>query len=225
MESKAAGSRVRQTRKSIATRSRVIDAAIACFLELGYYRTNTSEIAKRARITRGAVQYYFPTTGDVLKATAEYIVERIMADWEHRLGDMPPDADPFDFAIDLMCEIAQGPFWTAWRELEAAARTDAELRAILDPVSAALSDRQGRLASSVFSELSSADPDLFDLCRLMNWYFIQALSTTPHAASGPADKQRLVAGLKNLMHRIWNLPRSGTSAAGRSVPALPEANG
>lgn len=225
MDSPAAGSRVRQTRKSIATRGRVIEAAIACFLDLGYHRTNTSEIAKRARITRGAVQYYFPTTGHVLTATAEHIAERIMADWEQRLGNIPPGVDLFDFAIDLMWEIARCPAWTVWRELEAAARTDAELRAILAPVSEALSDRQVRLATRVFSDLNHADPMLFDLCRLMNWYFLQGLSTADYAAGGPAGKQRLVSALKDLMHRIWGVPRLGADTQPEPALALPGRNG
>ncbi len=49
---------------------RILDATIQCFLELGYHRTTTTEIAKRAHVTRGAVQYYFPTTPDVLRAHA-----------------------------------------------------------------------------------------------------------------------------------------------------------
>lgn len=221
MKSPAGGSRVRQTRKSIATRARVTEAAIASFLELGYHRTNTSEIAKRARITRGAVQYYFPTTGDVLTATAEHIAEQVMADWEVRLQNIPSGADPFDFAIDLMWEIAQGPYWTAWRELEAAARTDADLRAILDPVSTALADRQERMATTVFKDLRAADPVMFELCRLMSWYFLQGLSSAQVGAAGSGGKEHLVGALKDLMHRIWQLPRG--AAPGTPVRPLVDA--
>ena len=65
----------RPTPKSVETRKSVIDATISCFIEIGYFRTTTTEIAKRANLTRGAVQYYFPTTADVLRASIDHLIE------------------------------------------------------------------------------------------------------------------------------------------------------
>lgn len=211
MNSAVGGNRVRQTRKSIATRGRVIEAAIACFLDIGYHRTNTSEIAKRAGITRGAVQYYFPTTGDVLTATAEYVTAQILADWESRMTNIPPGADPLDSTIDMLWDVARGPYWTVWRELEAAARTDGELRKLLEPVSTALIHRQVRVAEATFREAREQDPVLFDLCRLMNWFFLRELATAPSGSGGEAGKERLVTALKELMRRVWDVPPGLTS--------------
>ena len=36
-----------QTPKSIATKKSILDATIQCFVEIGYHRTTTTEIAKR----------------------------------------------------------------------------------------------------------------------------------------------------------------------------------
>lgn len=41
------------------TRARVIDAAVECILEAGYYQTSTNDIAKRSGVTWGALQYQF----------------------------------------------------------------------------------------------------------------------------------------------------------------------
>ncbi|MDE3203053.1 MAG: TetR/AcrR family transcriptional regulator [Acidobacteriota bacterium] len=43
------------------TRRRVLDAAVAAILELGYYEASTNEIARRAGVTWGALQYQFGT--------------------------------------------------------------------------------------------------------------------------------------------------------------------
>jgi AcrR family transcriptional regulator len=48
------------------TRRRVLDAAVACILELGYYQTSTNEIARRAGVTWGALQYQFGTRESLL---------------------------------------------------------------------------------------------------------------------------------------------------------------
>ncbi|MDA8047766.1 MAG: TetR/AcrR family transcriptional regulator [Actinomycetota bacterium] len=46
---------------SAITRQRVLDAAIECILENGYYKTSSNEIARRAGVTWGALQYQFGT--------------------------------------------------------------------------------------------------------------------------------------------------------------------
>jgi AcrR family transcriptional regulator len=42
-----------------ATRDRVIDAAVACILERGFYRASSNEITRRAGVSWGVIQYYF----------------------------------------------------------------------------------------------------------------------------------------------------------------------
>jgi AcrR family transcriptional regulator len=43
------------------TRRRVLDAAVACILELGFYQTSSNEIARRAGVTWGTLQHQFGT--------------------------------------------------------------------------------------------------------------------------------------------------------------------
>ena len=55
----------------IATRQRVIDATVACVLELGFYRSSTNEIARRARVTWGVIQHYFGTREKLMVAVLQ----------------------------------------------------------------------------------------------------------------------------------------------------------
>ena len=50
------------TPKSQQTYEHVLEAAVDCLRELGYHRTNMSNIAERAGVTRSRVQYYFDST-------------------------------------------------------------------------------------------------------------------------------------------------------------------
>jgi AcrR family transcriptional regulator len=43
------------------THQRIVDAALDCILERGFYRASSNEIARRAGMTWGAIQYYFGT--------------------------------------------------------------------------------------------------------------------------------------------------------------------
>ena len=42
-----------------STRARVVDAAVACILDEGFYRASSNKIAKRAGVTWGVIQYHF----------------------------------------------------------------------------------------------------------------------------------------------------------------------
>ena len=62
-------------RKGEATRARVIEAARGCISELGYHGASSNEIARRAGITWGVIQYHFGTRESVLLAVVDHAIE------------------------------------------------------------------------------------------------------------------------------------------------------
>jgi len=54
-----------------STRERVIDAAVACILDEGFYRASSNKIASRAGVTWGVIQYHFGTREALLLAVHE----------------------------------------------------------------------------------------------------------------------------------------------------------
>lgn len=59
------------------TRRKVLDAAVKSILELGYYETSTNEIARRAGVTWGALQYQFGTREALLLEVVNSRWERL----------------------------------------------------------------------------------------------------------------------------------------------------
>jgi AcrR family transcriptional regulator len=57
--------------KETATRQRVIDAAVACILERGFYRATSNEVARGAGVTWGVIQYHFGTREALMLAVLE----------------------------------------------------------------------------------------------------------------------------------------------------------
>ncbi|MGQ3047458.1 MAG: TetR/AcrR family transcriptional regulator [Niveispirillum sp.] len=208
LDSEAAGSRVRQTPKSIATHQRIIEAAIRCFLDIGYHRTTTSEIAKQARVTRGAVQYYFPTTPEVLRATVDHIIQHFTAEYLAATANVAHEGrEGLDQGIDALWHAAHSPLWTAWKELEAAARTDAELASIMGPAKAAFAARWEQTAKDLYGSFLVADPVKFEMGRHLAWQFLQALASSRFAPSAEDNdvKVRLLTEFKVLMRQYWGL--------------------
>lgn len=117
-----------QEERTAATRTKLLDATIECLQELGYGGTTTTEVARRAGVSRGAELYHFPTRAELVTTAVEHLFERRRQEFLQAFRDLPADADRVDSAVDLLWSVVSGPTFYAWLELLVAARTDAELR-------------------------------------------------------------------------------------------------
>ncbi len=65
--------------RSIEKKNRIIEAGYALFSEVGYYGTNTAEIAKRAGVSTGIVYGYFQDKRDILISVLDIYIEKVFA--------------------------------------------------------------------------------------------------------------------------------------------------
>ena len=63
--------------RSIEKKNRIIRAGYELFSEVGYYNTNTAEIAKRAGVSTGIVYGYFRDKKDILTAVLSIYMDKI----------------------------------------------------------------------------------------------------------------------------------------------------
>ncbi|MDQ1520309.1 MAG: hypothetical protein QOI55_1382 [Actinomycetota bacterium] len=82
-------------------RTAIIDAAIASILEVGFYRSSTNEIARRADVSWGALQYHFGTREALLLAIVQEVDRRFLAD----IQDAHIEGDTFEERITALYEL------------------------------------------------------------------------------------------------------------------------
>lgn len=121
-----------QAERREATISALVDAAVIALGEVGYARTTTNEIARRAGVSQGGLFRHFESRLDVILAAADAVRARQFDDFREGLGRM----GDFDVAevVRLLRRATRAPINAAWYELLVAARTDAELRQRLEPL-------------------------------------------------------------------------------------------
>jgi AcrR family transcriptional regulator len=147
--------RVPQQDRSLITRNRVLDAAIEVLLELGYANTTAVIVADRAGVSRGAMQYHYPTKNELMAAAVEHLAARIGDDLRKAAKRLPVDGqDRTSMVIDLLWAASSGPLPVLWMELNMAARTDAELHQSLEIVERRVTPAVRRQAFDLFG----ADP-------------------------------------------------------------------
>ncbi|HXN85266.1 MAG TPA: TetR/AcrR family transcriptional regulator [Candidatus Binataceae bacterium] len=120
-----------QEERSTRMRARLLDATVDCLARLGYAGTTTTEIAKRARVSRGAQLHHYPRKEDLVIASVEHVFRLRLEEFGKAFASVPIDTDRRPVAVELLWKMFQGPVFNAWLELVVAARTDKALREAL----------------------------------------------------------------------------------------------
>ena len=146
-------SRRTQAERSAATRARLLEATVECIAELGYAGTSTTEVARRAGLSRGAQLHHFGTKAELVTAAIDHLHQRLLGEFRTAMASLPAGADAMATSIDVMWELYSSPAIVAWMELSLAARTDEDLRSRM----AALDRRFMAGAREAFAEVFPAE--------------------------------------------------------------------
>jgi AcrR family transcriptional regulator len=152
--------RTQQQRRE-ETRRALLDAAVESLIEVGFARTTTLEVQRRADVSRGALLHHFPSKAELLVAAVDHLAEMRARELKSLSSQLPPEGtDPADGAsrrghadhgpggdartgavLDLLWQCFSGTFFKVSMELRTAARTDPELRRVLTVAERSLRDR------------------------------------------------------------------------------------
>jgi len=154
----AAPARPRQAR-SLATRSRLLEAAIETLVAQGYAALTTTEVCRRAGLSQGALFKHFASKAGLVGAMAERLFSALIEDFRAGFGPVGRRADRLGAALRQLARSFGEPRLLAALELYTAARTDPVLRAQLEPVLARHHANLLSEARELFPEAAAANPD------------------------------------------------------------------
>ena len=142
-----------QQERTEDTRGRILDAAVDCLFLYGYSGTTTTQIAKRAKVSRGAQLHHFPSKAELVSSAVEHVIQRRMVEFRQAFEALPPGIDSGDAAIDILWSMVSGRTFGAWLEVTVAARTDPELALRVDEVNAGFNEGVRLVFRQLFPEL------------------------------------------------------------------------
>lgn len=146
-----------QAERTAQTRHRLLDAAIDSLVEVGYAATSTTEVARRAGVSRGAQTHHFPTKSELVVAAVEHVFT-IQAETFHQVFDrLPPEDRTLTRAVDQLWDIVGGPAYSAILELIVAARTDEALSPVVQGVAASFEQTVQDLLAELFPDVAGHD--------------------------------------------------------------------
>jgi AcrR family transcriptional regulator len=130
-----------QAERSAETRRRLLDATIDCIVERGYARTTTTEIVRRAGLTRGAQLHHFVDRDTLFLAAVDHLFERGLREFARAFADRDPNEDENDVAVERSWAAFGSRFGIAWLEMLVAGRADKQLGEAVRTVAARFSGK------------------------------------------------------------------------------------
>lgn len=127
--------RRRQDERSATMRLHLMEATVGCLIDLGYARTTTVEICRRAGVTRGALLHHFDNLSDLFAATLSRIYDGLHADADARHEEIGGKA-----MVDRLWAHFSRPEYKAVIELWLACRNEPDLEVTLRPAIARIRD-------------------------------------------------------------------------------------
>jgi AcrR family transcriptional regulator len=183
MPEAARAPRTQQQRRD-ETRRALLDAAVESLIEVGFARTTTLEVQRRADVSRGALLHHFPSKAELLVAAIAHLAEMRAIELKRLSAELPADrraeggkasarsisgrasapAAPPDARTDavlgLLWQCFSGTFFQVAMELRTAARTDPELRPVLASAERTLRDGILAQARTLFGKEVADHPGL-----------------------------------------------------------------
>lgn len=165
-----------QQTKSAATRTLILDAALECFYELGYARTTTEQVARKAGVSRGAMLHHFPSRFDLIHAAVEHLSTQRLATFERAELRIQRNAEHTNVGegIDAYWKQLNSRPFVVFHELQVASRTDPDLRKALVPAIREFDARRVHLSSQVFPDLSHSRN--FMLGNLLTTFLLEGMA-------------------------------------------------
>jgi AcrR family transcriptional regulator len=199
-----------QAQKSAATQRRVLDAAIACFVEAGYARTTTTLIADRAGLSRGAMLHHFPSKAEVVRAAVDHLHAKRLRAFRKAIAAIPPGGDKLRAALRAYWNHVTHPLFFAFVELKVTARTDPELAEILDPAQEAFEKEWMETAQELFPEWAD-DPEGLEIALDLLQYMLDGMALNLKEGQPDSHSDRMLDYLESRLRELR--PRPASKAA------------
>ena len=151
--------RTQQQRRD-ETRRALLDAAVESLIEVGFARTTTLEVQRRADVSRGALLHHFPSKAELLVAAVAHLAEMRARELKQLSSQLPEGRARTDAVLSLLWQCFSGTFFQVAMELRTAARTDPELRPVLANAEKVLRDGIIAQARTLFGPDVSEHPGL-----------------------------------------------------------------
>lgn len=204
-----------QAQKSAMTRDRILDAAIDCFINLGYTKVTTAQVSDSAGVSRGAMLHHFPSKLELIRAAIEYLHDQLLEDFSIKVSSISAsigDRERRRAGLDAYWDHLNSDLFSAYHELCIAGRTDPELKEIIHQSVARFEDHVTDTNKTLWAEWSQRG-DLYLLAMDLTKFLMEGMAFGQIAKDRDLRIKRLLDYLSDRLEEIFE--ESGPNAISR----------
>lgn len=198
--------------RSEATRRRVLHATVASLARRGLAATSTLQIQADAGVSRGRLLHHFPSRRQLLVAAVQHLAKERFAALRAEPLQLEGEAR-VRRAIDLLWSIHEDDLFWAAIELWMGARTDDDLKAVLDVEERRLGRVARGLCDDLFGSELAARPGYTDARDLLMTGMRGAALTYAFDERPMAQDPHLEGWYRLMCHQLGLTPVDAGEAA------------
>jgi len=195
-----------QAQKSAMMRDTILDAALDCFITIGYASTTTARIAEKANVSRGAMLHHFPSKTELIQAAVEYLhdklVELYAANIEEITHNLPVD-ERNRKGLQGYWNYLSSDLYTAYHELCVAGRTDPELQHILEDSIARFDESIEKSNRALFPEWA-ARGEVYELAMDITKFLMEGMAVSQIVSQRDKRVNRMIDYLGDRLDEIFH---------------------
>lgn len=200
-----------QAQKSAMMRDTILDAALDCFISIGYASTTTAKIAEKAKVSRGAMLHHFPSKTELIQAAVEYLHGKLVDLYSTNVDQLT-----HDLPVDERNRLGLRGYWkylssdlfTAYHELCVAGRTDPELQHILEDSIARFDAKMLESNKQLFPEWSSRG-EIYDLAMDITKFLMEGMAVSQIVSQKEKRVSRMIDYLGDRLEEIFHTADDG----------------
>ena len=201
-----------QAQKSAMTRERILEAVVDCFITEGYTHVTTAKVAKSAGVSRGAMLHHFPSKTELIRATVEYLHDKLLEDYTIRVNAIPKKltgAARRRAGLEAYWGHLNSDLFMTYHELCVAGRTDPELKDILEASMIRFEEHVAQSNSVLFSEWNDRG-EVYLLAMDVAKFMMEGMAISQMTSQQQERVDRMINYLADRMEEIFE---EGASSA------------
>ncbi|TDX32124.1 TetR family transcriptional regulator [Modicisalibacter xianhensis] len=125
-----------QEERSRQTQARIMKGTLECILNKGIRATSTTDVARQAEVSRGALLHHYPTKESLMRAALEDLLNREVESVRDMAERVSAGTLDFDTLLDTLHDHFKGDLFMVTLEYLTTARTDDSIKEVLIPLAA-----------------------------------------------------------------------------------------
>lgn len=203
-----------QTTKSEFTRESILRAIVECLAEYGYSNLTLGQVARKAGLSKGAMQHHFESKSAAIEAALQFIFQQqIELQQSYARGPLEPTDDQLHGRrIDALWGFVQDSSYVAFLEIAMAARTDPHLGELVNTQYWQFRQKSRQLTAVIMPEWQN-DKEKFRLGGTLVNYVLEGMAL--RQTLGLSDEETDAALREHLKKLVASLFEEGQAGDGK----------